>query len=257
MANGFFNVDFPRDERLASRPPVSGLPPVQSRISGRKLMRPSHLAIAATVALTLGGASAGSAQVLGLPVYNSGVPTGLGVYGDVAFPNGAAGDGHTLAASARLGVSRIGVTATIASFNPGGPDNTLTSVGATGNYRLLGGPLIPFSATLQGGIGYGKVGSGTAGLKTWRFPIGLGIGITIPNPALAIKPWIAPRIDITHRSVGSTSDTDSDFAISTGVELNFLTGFGVHAAYDRIFASGDDPGIFALGAHYGFRIPGL
>ncbi len=204
-------------------------------------MRPSHLAIAATVALTLGGASAGSAQVLGLPVYNSGVPTGR----------------HTLAASARLGVSRIGVTATIASFNPGGPDNTLTSVGATGNYRLLGGPLIPFSATLQGGIGYGKVGSGTAGLKTWRFPIGLGIGITIPNPALAIKPWIAPRIDITHRSVGSTSDTDSDFAISTGVELNFLTGFGVHAAYDRIFASGDDPGIFALGAHYGFRIPGL
>jgi hypothetical protein len=220
-------------------------------------MRPSHLAIVTTIALTFGGASAGSAQVLGLPVYNSGVPTGLGVYGDVAFPNGAAGDGHTLAASARLGVSRIGVTATIASFNPGGPDNTLTSVGATGNYRLLGGPLIPFSATLQGGIGYGKVGSGTAGLKTWRFPIGLGIGITIPNPALAIKPWIAPRIDITRTSVGSTSDTDSDFGISTGVELNFLTGFGVHAAYDRIFASGDDPGIFAVGAHYGFRIPGL
>ena len=107
-------------------------------------MRPSHLAIGTAIALILGGTSAGSAQVLGLPVYNSGVPTGLGVYGDVAFPNGAAGDGHTLAASARLGISRIGVTATIASFNPSGPDNTLTSVGATGNYKLLGGPLIPF-----------------------------------------------------------------------------------------------------------------
>lgn len=220
-------------------------------------MRPSHLAIAAGLVLTFGTASAGSAQVLGLPVYNSGVPTGLGVYGDVAFPNGAAGDGHTLAATARLGVSRIGVTATIASFNPGGPDNTLTSVGGTGNYRLLGGPLIPFSATLQGGIGYGKVGSGVTARKTWHFPIGLGLGITIPNPALAIKPWIAPRIDLTHRSFGSTSDTDSDFAISTGVELNFLTGFGVHAAYDRIFGNGDDPGILAVGAHYGFRIPGL
>jgi hypothetical protein len=220
-------------------------------------MRPSHLATAAALVLALGGASAGSAQVLGLPVYNSGIPTGLGVYGDVAFPNNAAGDGHTFAATGRLGVSRIGVTATIASFNPGGPDNTLTSVGATGNYKLLGGPLIPFSATLQGGIGYGKLGSGTTGVKTWHFPIGLGLGITIPNPALAIKPWIAPRIDLVHKSVGSTSDTDSNFGVSAGVELNFLTGFGVHAAYDRIFVTGDDPGIFAIGAHYGFRIPGL
>lgn len=221
-------------------------------------MRPSHLA-AATALLVLGGVSTASAQALGLPVYNSGVPTGLGVYGDVAFPNGAAGDGHTFAVSGRLGISRIGVTATLGSFNPSGPDNTITTVGATGNYKLLGGPLIPFSATLQGGIGYGKEGSGPGSVKLWRFPIGLGIGIIIPNPALAIKPWIAPRIDLTHRSVegGTGGDTDSNFGISAGVELNFLTGFGVHAAYDRVFATGDDPGIFDIGAHYGFRIPGL
>jgi hypothetical protein len=222
-------------------------------------MRPSHLAAATALLVTLGDASAGSAQALGLPVYNSGVPTGLAVYGDVAFPNNAAGDGHTLAVTGRLGISRIGVTATLGSFNPGGPDNTITTVGATGNYKLLGGPLIPFSATLQGGIGYGKEGSGIGSAKLWRFPIGLGIGITIPNPALAIKPWIAPRIDITRRSIEGVSggDTDSDFGVSAGVELNFLTGFGVHAAYDRVFANGDDPGIFAIGAHYGFRIPGL
>jgi hypothetical protein len=222
-------------------------------------MRPSHLAAATAVLVTLGGASAASAQVLGLPVYNSGVPTGLAVYGDVAFPNSAAGDGHTFAVTGRLGISRIGVTATLGSFNPSGPDNTITTVGATGNYKLLGGPLIPFSATLQGGIGYGKEGSGIGSVKLWRFPIGLGIGITIPNPALAIKPWIAPRIDLTRRSVEgvSSGDTDSNFGISAGVELNFLTGFGVHAAYDRVFATGDDPGIFAIGAHYGFRIPGL
>ena len=111
---------------------------------------------------------------------------------------------------------------------------------------------------MQGGIGYGKFGSGTTAVKTWHFPIGLGIGITIPNPALAIKPWIAPRIDLTHTTVGSGSgDSDSNFGVSAGVELNFLTGFGVHAAYDRVFASGDDPGIFEIGAHYGFRIPGL
>jgi hypothetical protein len=221
-------------------------------------MRPSHRALGLALAMTLSAASAGSAQALGLPVYNSGVPTGLGLYGDVAFPNGAAGDGHTLGASGRLGLSRFGLTATIASFNPSGADNTLTTLGATANYKLVGGPLVPFSATLQGGVGYGKVGDDPLGVKTWHFPIGLGIGLTIPNPALAIKPWIAPRVDITETSVGGgPSDTNSDFGISTGVEFNFLNGFGLHAAYDRVFVSGTDPGIFSVGAHYGFRIPGL
>ena len=214
-------------------------------------MRPTHFAIATALVLSLWAASGASAQVLGLPVNNSGVPTGLGVYADVAFPNGAAGDGTTFAASARLGISKIGVTATLASFNPSGPDNTITSVGGSFNYKLLGGPLIPFSATLQGGIGYGK----QAGAALWHLPIGMGFAITIPNPALAIKPWIAPRIDLTHSP--SPVGWDSNFGVSTGVEVNFLSGFGVQASYDRVFVNGSDPGIFAVGAHYGLRIPGL
>lgn len=214
-------------------------------------MRPTHFAIATALVLSLWAASGASAQVLGLPVNNSGVPTGLGLYADVAFPNGAAGDGTTFAASARLGISKIGVTATLASFNPSGPDNTITSVGGSFNYKLLGGPLIPFSATLQGGVGYGK----QAGAALWHLPIGMGFAITIPNPALAIKPWIAPRIDLTHSP--SPVGWDSNFGVSTGVEVNFLSGFGVQASYDRVFVNGSDPGIFAVGAHYGLRIPGL
>jgi hypothetical protein len=31
----------------------------------------------------------------------------------------------------------------------------------------------------------------------------------------------------------------------------------MHAAYDRVFIDGGDPGVFGLGAHYSFRIPGL
>lgn len=217
-------------------------------------MRPTHFAIAAALLMGLGAAPGASAQVLGLPVNNSGVPTGLGLYGDVAFPNNAAGDGTTFAASARLGISKIGVTATLASFNPGGPDNTLTTVGGSFNYKLLGGPLIPFSATLQGGVGYGKE---AGDVKIWHFPIGLGLAITIPNPALAIKPWIAPRIDFTRTSTATGWDSDSNFGVSTGVEFNFLSGLGLHASYDRVFVNGSDPGIFAVGAHYGLRIPGL
>ena len=37
-----------------------------------------------------------------------------------------------------------------------------------------------------------------------------------------------------------------------------LNGFGVHAAYDRVFAKDvADPGTFGLGVHYAFRVPGL
>jgi len=43
-------------------------------------MRQTTLGLAAAVALTLGAAPA-AAQVIGLPVYNAGVPTGLALYG--------------------------------------------------------------------------------------------------------------------------------------------------------------------------------
>ena len=51
--------------------------------------------------------------------------------------------------------------------------------------------------------------------------------------------------------------TDTNFGLSGGVELNLLNGLGLHAAYDRVFADGGDPSVFAIGAHYNFRVPGL
>jgi hypothetical protein len=93
------------------------------------------------------------------------------------------------------------------------------------------------------------------------------VALTIPNPALAIKPWIAPRIDIVRMSGGETntpggpiaarSATESNFGLGGGIELNTLSGFGVHAAYDRVFLDGSDPSVFGVGAHYTFRVPGL
>jgi hypothetical protein len=133
------------------------------------------------------------------------------------------------------------------------------SVGATANYKVFGGPLIPLSVTLQGGIGYSKpdVGILPGDESELRFPVGLGFALTIPNPALAIHPWIAPRVDIVRLSGGGLSDTETNFGVSAGVELNLLSGLGAHAAYDRVFLDGGDPGVFGLGAHYAFRIPGL
>jgi hypothetical protein len=217
------------------------------------------LLASAGLVFTLAVPSAG-AQVNGIPVYNSGVPTGIAIYGDIGFPNEDAGKGTALAVSGRAGFGPLGVTAILSTFNPDGPGDSELSVGGTLNYKIFGGPLVPLAVTLQGGIGYSTPDTGILPndeVSELRFPVGVGFTLTIPNPALAIKPWIAPRLDIVRRSAGGVSDTDSNFGIGGGLELNLLSGLGLHAAYDRVFADGGDPSVFGLGAHYAFRIPGL
>jgi hypothetical protein len=217
-------------------------------------------AIVAAAALTGGGAAA-AAQVRGIPVYNAGVPRGIGVYGDVGFPNDEAGGGTAYAVTGRAGFGPIGATAMLSSYNPDGPADSDLSVGATVNYRLFGGPLVPLAVTLQGGVGYAKPEIGALPdeyITELRFPVGVGFTLTIPNPVLAIKPWLAPRLDIVRRSAdGVDAQTDSEFGLSGGIELNTLGGFGLHATYDAIFAEGRTPGVFGVGAHYTFRVPGL
>ena len=219
--------------------------------------------VLATAGLVLGlalGVGSARAQVRGIPVYNSGIATGIAIYGDVGFPNAEAGKGTGLAISGRGGFGPLGATAMLSTFNPDGPGDSDLSVGASLNYKVFGGPLIPLSVTLQGGIGYSKPGTGFLPgqeVTELRFPVGIGFALTIPNPALAIKPWIAPRIDIVRSSGGGQSNTESNFGLGGGLELNLLGGFGVHAAYDRVFIDGGDPSVFGLGAHYTFRIPGL
>ena len=201
----------------------------------------------------LGSAAPRAGQVIGLPVYNSGIPTGLGLFADIGFPNDAAGGGTAYGATGRLGVGPFGATASVARFNPEGPGDQLTSVGGSLNYTVFGGPLVPLTVTLQGGAGYAKQDD----VSFYRFPVGLGLGLTIPNPALAIKPWLAPRLDVSRVSSPLGSDTETNFGISGGVELNLLSGLGLHASYDRVFADVEDPSIFAAGLHYTFRVPGL
>lgn len=200
-----------------------------------------------------------AAQVPGIPVYNSGVASGIALYGDIGFPDENAGKGTALAVSGRAGFGAFGATAILSSFNPDGDGSNDVSVGATLNYKLFGDPLVPLSVTLQGGIGYSKPDSGLLPGETTElhFPVGLGFALTIPNPALAIRPWIAPRLDIVNASVSGTSNSETNFGLGGGLELNLLNGFGLQAAYDRVFVDGGDPGVFAFGAHYAFGAPGL
>lgn len=225
-------------------------------------MRHPALGLVTLASLTLcllSGARAAQAQVRGIPVYNNGIPSGIAVYGDVGFPNEDAGKGTAFAVSGRVGFGPLGATAMLSSFNPDGAGDNSVSVGATLNYKVFGGPLIPLSVTLQGGIGYSKpdIGILPEDGTELRFPVGLGFELTIPNPALAIRPWIAPRLDIIRLSGGGLSETETNFGLGGGLELNLLSGFGLHAAYDRVFTDGGDPSVFGFGAHYAFRIPGL
>jgi hypothetical protein len=217
--------------------------------------------------LLFGGAlaaPAAMAQVRGIPVYNSGIPTGIAIYGDVGLPNVRADKGFAVAVSGRAGFGPLGATAMLSRYDPEGPIGGKLSVGGTLNYKVFGGPLIPLSVTLQGGIGYAKPETGVipaiganGELNEFHFPVGVGFALTIPNPALAVRPWIAPRLDIVRQSGDGLSDTESNFGLGAGLELNLLSGLGLHAAYDRVFRDGGDPSTFGFGAHYAFRIPGL
>jgi hypothetical protein len=215
--------------------------------------------VAALLLAQLAGGPVARAQVRGIPVYNNGIPGGIAIYGDVGFPDENAGKGTAYAVSGRAGFGAFGATAMLATFNPDGPGENDVAVGATLNLRVFGGPLTPLLINLQGGIGYSKpdVGLLPGDEDELRFPVGLGFALIIPNPALAIQPWIAPRLDIVRLSGGGLSDTETNFGLGGGVELNLLNGFGLHAAYDRVFLEGGDPSVFGLGAHFAFRVPGL
>lgn len=219
--------------------------------------RPHRVVLGAGLVIMLAGAvPAAQAQVRGLPVYNNGVPSGIALYGDVGFPDEEAGKGTAFGVSGRAGFGAFGATATLATFNPDSAGDNDVSLGATVNYKIFGAPLSPLAVTLQAGIAYAKpdVGLLPGDEDELRVPVGMGFALTIPNPMLAIQPWIAPRVDIVRLSGGGLSDTQTNFGLGGGVELNMLNGFGVHAAYDRVFLDGGDPSVFGVGAHFAFRV---
>ena len=196
-----------------------------------------------------------SAQVAGLPVRNAGIGTGIGIAADIGFPNADLGKGTAFGGTGFVGFGPLGVTASISRWNPAGEGDALTSVGGTLNLKVFGGPLIPLSLTMQGGIGRTKTSDIEGGsVTTTHFPLGLGVAVTIPNPAFSIKPWAAPRIDVVHQSGdGLISGTRAKFGISGGIDVGFLSGISIRAMYDRVSAGGGlHPAVFSLGA--GFKV---
>ena len=186
-----------------------------------------------------------AAQVTGLPVRNAGIGTGIAIAADAGFPNATMGKGLAIGGTVAAGFGPLGVTGSVARWDPKGEGDKVTSVGATGNLKIIGGPLIPLSVTLQGGAGYhqeSEDGLEPVTRKTLHVPVGVGITLTIPNPVFAIKPWVAPRLDLVRTTISADtpaeSSTDTNFGISGGVDLGFLNGLSIRAMYDRVFLGG-------------------
>lgn len=182
-----------------------------------------------------------SAQVLGLPVVNSGVPVGIQVAADVGIANADYGKGTTVGASAGIGVGFFGVGGAVSRFSPKTGD-AVVATGLNASMRLIGGPLVPFRVMMMAGVAHWTMNS----VGVTHVPVSIGLAATIPNPAFSIKPWIAPRIDYTR--TGGASDTH--FGISGGIDLAMLNGFSIRGAYDRLSLKGASPSIISFGVGY-------
>jgi len=209
-------------------------------------------------------------QAPGVPVKNAGVARGVTLSTMAGIPNEAAGGGTAIAVGAGFGARRVAVAA-LASLYSGSDfaDGTFGGVGGSLTYRVLGGPLIPLTLNFQAGAAYYSPSGGSSSYDArtthWHIPVGLGLALAIAKPVVAIKPWVAPRVDYTRiRAPDPLADpvpggpipmattTATDFAGSAGVSFGFLNGLGIDLAVDRVFADGPGgkPLTFGIGLTY-------
>lgn len=207
--------------------------------------------------LVLALPAAGAAQGYGLPLVNNGIPSGVTVAADVGFANDDLGGGTAYGVQGQLGLGLVGLSGAVTRLSVDAPGvDPITSLGAAASFRVFGGPLVPFRIVAQGSLanwstdqgGVWSAGQGgIADVSATRAALSLGFAATIPIPALAVKPWLAPRVERV--STGGGSDTD--VAISGGIELGFLNGLTIRTAYDRVFVSRDGfsarPSVFSVG----------
>jgi hypothetical protein len=76
--------------------------------------------------------------------------------------------------------------------------------------------------------------------------VSLGVAAVIPVPGLAIRPWVAPRIDYQSTTFENSDVSRTEVGLSGGVEVSLLNGITIRTAYDRLFVDGD-PGILSVG----------
>ncbi len=216
-----------------------------------------------------------SAQIFNQPVYhNPGHGTGVTLGADIGI--GANDDAKLVAGETpvaygghiTLGLPVVTITAGISIVDPKGPLDTEVALGGNLALTLFKAPMTPVVVDLQAGVGYVKFDAVGAfpEFKILDVPIGVGLGINVPNPSVSFEPWIAPRIHIRNvRSTGvgtNFDETKTGFGVSGGVNLGLPMGLGFHAAVDwmtidNVLGMSESPVVFGFGIHYKFNVPSL
>lgn len=196
-----------------------------------------------------------------VPIRNAGVSQGISLAIDVGFGRlrrvgSASGDDRSraISGSGSVGFGPLGLTVGVSrvTIDPvAGPDRTSSVLTGAAQFTVFGGPLVPLKVVWQAGADRSLAGGSGAPWRGWG---GIGAALTIPAAVLSIKPWIAPRVDY----IGTRPLTGGRFktALSAGVDLGLLNGWGVRAGYDsRLgWSSGDTPASgVSIGASYHFR----
>ncbi len=199
----------------------------------------------AVVALALVAAPL-AAQAPGLPVHGGGFRSGIEVVATVGWTGASSytGDATTYAATLAYGWSRVGVAATVGSFDGSQSHATL---GILVGFRLLGdGVETPFEVGAFGGWGaihgWTCTTAGPCGdIGSPRVNLGGSLAVAITTPYVSIRPWLAPRADIL--------DSATKFAGSVGVDFRFAGGFGARMMWDKVE---DDDQTLGVGLSYRF-----
>lgn len=200
---------------------------------GRLLHRGGRRAV---LPLVLLAALAGSAraQLASVPVYGGGVTPLLEAGAQLAFPgsDSRTGEGVVAVVTGSVGIGRLGVAASAGRFLASGDGSDRNTYGVLAGVKLIGGDFTPLSIYLQGGLG--TMEDDDPDYQQYFIPLGIAATLTIPTPIISVKPWVAPRLDITRTTFQGDSDSNQVFGFSAGVDLTLLGGLSFRASYDYI-----------------------
>jgi len=194
------------------------------------------------------------AQWAGMPVWNNPKGgTGVTINGDLGIPNTNGGKGTAFGARASFGLANISLTAGVSSWKPSGFSKSLTSVGGTAQFKVIGGSLIPVALNIQ--LGAGTTSSVDTGLatipKVTTLLGGAGISVNVPTPGINIEPYLSISNRWDKPSGGST-ESNVGWVLGANVGLGML---GLHVAYDSQKLGGATRGIIGIGAHVALKAP--
>ena len=186
-----------------------------------------------------------SAQIAGQPVYvNPTTGMGIGINVDYAKSD-QAGDPSSIGGRAVLGLGIVTIGVGAASVSSDQATESEIGYGTNMTLNLINLPMV----TIAPFAGFGKISLGT-NLSQQSVPLGATIGIN--PPAIPLSFWAAPRADVKILKVANTSDTDTNFGVSGGVDLTLLMGLGAHLAVDYVSVEGGSVFIWGIGAHFVF-----